>query len=182
MDRSPRPVDVKRIVTYVLLGSTLGMVFFVFYILLGTSEDDMGDEAPMWWRGNSYAGVVVDIDDRKLVLHPHRGDNMQFKIDGNTRFILRGNTRVQAGVEVKVLFRTIRSGDASFLLARTIKVLRTEAIRTSDGESPSATGSSQPTPGDAPSGNASSSPERARLQPSPSGDVIDAPSASTSTP
>lgn len=127
-------MDVKRIVAFVLLCSSIGMVFFVFYVLLNTTDEDVGEETPTWWRGNSYAGVVVSIDKSHLTLHTHgSSENLDFKIDGNTRFVLWDNTRVEPGVEVKVLFRNIRGGDTSYLLARTVKVLRIDSTSAGSG-------------------------------------------------
>lgn len=110
------------------------MVFFVFYVLLNTTDEDVGEETPTWWRGNSYGGVVVNIDKNHLTLHTHgSSENLDFKLDANTRFVLWDNTRVEPGVEVKVLFRNIRSGNTTYLLARTVKVLRIDATSAASG-------------------------------------------------
>lgn len=171
MNRSRSPVDVKRIVAVVLLCSSLAMVFFVFYVLLSASDEDVGEETPTWWRGSSYAGVVVDIDRTRLILHVNGlAENLEFRLDGNTRFLVWGNTQVDPGVEVKVLFRTIRSEDTKILLARTVKVLRVEStpsaspsdeIEAQPSGAPSALpyGKSTTQPSGAPSARASSAPQ-----------------------
>ena len=157
-------MDVKRIVAFVLLCSSIGMVFFVFYVLLNTSDEDLGDETPTWWRGNSYAGSVVDIDRNHLTVHTHGGDNLDFRLDPSTRFLLWGNIRVEPGVEVKVLFRSIRAGNTSYLVARTVKVLRHDTSASpsagpSSAASPAATGSPQPHSSDAPAAAGSTAPQ-----------------------
>jgi hypothetical protein len=151
-------LDVKRIVAFVLLASTLGMVFFVFFFLISYNDDDVPDEVP-GWRGNSYAGLVVDIDDRHLVVHTLAGDNVRFRLDANTRYILRTNEPVRPGIEVKVTFRSIRGGEGQYMQARTVRVLKSE-------ESPS------------PAGGESGEPGRPSSAPSRSGGPSSAPSRS----
>lgn len=131
MDRSQGAVDVKRIVAVVLLGSTLGMVFFLFYFLLGTLDDEEAIDAPPGWIGHSYSGLVVDITDDSLTLHTLNRENLVFKLEPATRYVLRGNTPVKRGVEVKVLFRAVRGPEGTTMVARTVRVLNTgiEATR-----------------------------------------------------
>lgn len=177
-------MDVKRIVAFVLLCSSIGMVFFVFYVLLNTSDEDVGEETPTWWRGNSYGGVVVDIDKSHLTLHTHgSSENLDFKLDGNTRFVLWDNTRVEPGIEVKVLFRSIRSGSTSYLLARTVKVLRVDVTsspsgRPSDGPEIDESGGPDDIPVESSGPQASDAPDAhvsGALQPGPSAAPSQAP-------
>lgn len=167
-------VDVKRVVAFVLLASTLGMVFFVFFFLISSTDEDVPDDVP-GWRGNSYAGLVVDIDDGHLTVHTHNGDNVHFKLDANTRYVLRANTPVKPGIEVKVLFRSVRGADgAAFMQARRITVLKTEEGSPSpSSDSPS----SSPRPSVSPEKASSPSPGAA----SPRGAASTAPSSPPSS-
>lgn len=165
-------MDVKRIIAVVLLGSTLGIVFFVFYVLLGSGDDEDSGDAPMSWLGNSYAGLVVDIAPDHMMLHTRNGDNIRFKFDANTRFILRGNSPVRPGIEVKVTFRTIhgKASEAASFMARTIRVLREGEI----GGEPKSTPSFQPHAAPAKAPRASPQPASMRGRPSEGAlDVLD---------
>jgi len=143
-------VDVKRIVGFVLLGSALGIVFFIFYFLLNTDAEDPGD-LPMWWGpSNSYSGLVASINDQVLVVDIRDGGQRRFKMDANTRVFLWGNQPVRKGVEVKVSFKAINDSQApggQYLLARNIRVLRARETPSPEATaSPTSDASASPTP------------------------------------
>jgi hypothetical protein len=136
-------VDVKRIVGFVLLGSALGIVFFVFYFVLSSSEDDPGDAPPWWTSGVSYSGTVTAITPENLKIKDRDNVDREFRIDANTRFFLWGNDPVRPGVSVKVSYKLIRDGDKSSMLARSVRVLKPGADASA---SPSPDASKQPSP------------------------------------
>lgn len=130
-------MDVKRIVGFVLLGSALGIVFFVFYFLLSASDDDPGD-VPQWWRGTSYTGVVTKISSDSLSVDVRDDQVRTFALKPTTRFFLWGNEPVRTGMEVKVIYKQINSPQGQILEARDVRVLRGAA---SPGASPAVGGS-----------------------------------------
>lgn len=143
-------MDVKRIVGFVLLGSALGIVFFVFYFLLSASEDDPGD-VPQWWRGTSYTGVVLKISNDSLSIDVRDDQVRTFQLKPTTRFFLWGNDPVRPGMEVKVIYKQINSPQGQALEARDVRVLR-------GGASPNASPSPE-NASPAPSGSPAASPE-----------------------
>lgn len=148
-------VDVKRIVGFVLLGSALGIVFFVFYFLLSSPDEDPG-QVPGWWYGTAYSGVVTRIQPDELTLRDSDNVLHTFRVESTTRKITWGDQNVAEGVEVKVQYKKIRTPSGPVMLARTIRVLRGHLTPSPSGE-PSK-GAASPKPRLSPSASASASP------------------------
>lgn len=121
-------VDAKKIVGYVLVGSALGMMFFAFFFVWFTPDEEV-PEIPLVGAGTSYSGRVAAISEDSLALRRDDGKELLFQLDANTLFFLWGNHAAVVGDQVRVTFRRFYQHSQEKLRARSVRVLRIKDVR-----------------------------------------------------
>ena len=126
-------MDAKKVVAYVLMGSALGLVFFVFFLVTTGGEDI--EDSTIWARGTSFTGVIHSISDERVSLELKENDVRDFGLDAGTRWILTHNRPLDLGTRVRIICREARNGGTVHYVAR--KIVAVPAGLSSPEASPS---------------------------------------------